>query len=67
VTVVGSGVGAALGWAVAALLPRIASVRAVVSWEPFALAAALAILTGLAFGVQPARRAARLSPVDAIR
>jgi len=67
VTVVGCAAGAALGWAVTALLVRFAAVRAVVSWEPFALAAALAVLTGLVFGVQPARRAARLSPVDALR
>jgi ABC-type antimicrobial peptide transport system permease subunit len=40
---------------------------AVVSWEPFVLAAVFALLVGTFFGVQPARRAAKLSPVEALR
>jgi len=67
VTVVGAALGAAIGWGVVEALHRFASVRVLVSWEPFALAGTFALGVGLVFGVQPARRAARLSPIDAIR
>ena len=67
VTISGMVLGSALGWAASAALARIASFPVVISWEPFALALAFALLVGLFFGVQPARRAARLSPVESLR
>jgi len=67
VTISGMALGSALGWAASAALARIASFPVVISWEPFALALAFALLVGLFFGVQPARRAARLSPVESLR
>lgn len=67
VTLLGMVLGSGLGWAISAVLARLTPVPAVISWEPFALAAAFAILVGTFFGVQPARRAARLSPVEALR
>jgi putative ABC transport system permease protein len=44
-----------------------AVIYAAVSWETIAVSLAAAIVTGLCFGVYPALRAARLSPVDAMR
>jgi putative ABC transport system permease protein len=44
-----------------------ATVALRVSWSNVAFAFALSLLLGLAGGVLPARRAARLSPVDALR
>ena len=37
------------------------------AWETVAVAAAISIVVGLVFGIFPALRAARLSPIDAIR
>jgi putative ABC transport system permease protein len=67
VTVIGAVFGGALGWGVSVLLPRFVKVITVISWEPFALAVVFALGVGLIFGVQPARRAARLHPVEALR
>src|SRR5512141_1480738 len=44
-----------------------APVYAALTWVTVAVAAAVSIVVGLAFGTFPALRAARLSPIDAIR
>ena len=70
----GSALGVALGLTAAysitalmrAKLPGMA-IQASVSWSTIAVAVASAALTGLVFGTYPARRAARLDPIDAIR
>ena len=67
VTLLGMIVGSLLGYGISALLPRFTPIGAVLSWEPLALALVFALLVGTFFGVQPARRAARLRPVDALR
>ncbi|MBP7867531.1 MAG: ABC transporter permease [Acidobacteria bacterium] len=67
VTTSGMVSGSLLGWGVSAALAAFARVPAVVSWEPFALSLAFALAVGTVFGIQPARRAARLVPVDALR
>ena len=67
VTLIGMIVGSLLGYGVSVLLPRFTPIMAIPSWEPLALALAFALLVGTFFGVQPARRAARLRPVEALR
>ncbi|MCX5638134.1 MAG: ABC transporter permease [Planctomycetota bacterium] len=67
ITFIGAAIGALLGWGVSLLLPRYTSLKTVISWEPFALAVAFAMVVGLVFGVHPARRAARLNPAEALR
>jgi putative ABC transport system permease protein len=67
VTILGTMLGSLLGLGVSVLLPRITPMPAIVTWEPFALAVVFALLVGTFFGVQPARRAARLHPVEALR
>jgi putative ABC transport system permease protein len=67
VTLLGMVLGSALGWAASSLMAAVTKFPVVVSWQPFALALGFALVVGLFFGVQPARRAARLKPVDALR
>jgi putative ABC transport system permease protein len=61
--VVGLGVGVAVSLALARITPN----STLLSWEPAALAVGLSLLVGVAFGLLPARRAARLHPVEALR
>jgi putative ABC transport system permease protein len=67
VTISGMVLGSVLGWAVSITLARVTEFPVVISWEPFALALGFAVVVGVFFGVQPARRAARLKPVEALR
>jgi len=67
VTVLGMVVGSVTGLGVSVALPRLTPIMAIPSWEPFILVLAFALLVGTFFGVQPARRAARLHPVEALR
>jgi len=67
VTLVGMVLGSGIGWGVAKLLARCTKLPALPSWEPFALGLIFALLVGTFFGVQPARRAARLNPVEALK
>lgn len=70
---VGSLFGAALGLAAAFSVTALmraetqAMVHAAFTWPTLAVAALTALVTGIVFGLYPALRAARLSPIDAIR
>jgi putative ABC transport system permease protein len=67
VTVLGGLLGAALGTGVAILMQQVWQVPMQLTWEPYALAIASSLVVGLVFGAYPARRAAQLPPVDALR
>lgn len=70
---VGSLIGVVLGltgaFGITAIIRRAtdAPIRAGFAWSTVFVAAVAAILVGVIFGTYPARRAARLSPIDAIR
>ncbi len=70
-TVLLAGVGGVLGVIVGLAIPlavsHFAGVTTVVkAWSP-ALAFSISVLTGIAFGIYPARKAARMNPVEALR
>ena len=67
VTLSGMVAGSIVGWTIGFVLSHSTKLPIVISWEPFALAVGFACVVGIFFGVQPARRAANLHPVDALR
>ncbi len=67
VTFLGMLMGSAVGWGIGCLLAHFTKVPIVLSWVPFVLSTVFALVLGVCFGVLPARRAARLNPVEALR
>ncbi|WP_018636821.1 ABC transporter permease [Parafrankia elaeagni] len=66
-SLVGGAVGALLGIGGALLLPRFIDSPVAVVWWAVLGSLAVAVAIGVAFGVYPASRAARLAPIDALR
>lgn len=67
VTLLGMAAGLLVGWGICTVLPRFTKMPLIISWESMVLAAGAASVVGIFFGIQPARRAARLDPVEALR
>ena len=67
VTFLGMTAGCLLGVGVCLVLKRVTPLPVALSWGAVALGVVFAFLVGTFFGVQPARKAARLNPVEALR
>ena len=66
-SLVGGLAGAALGCGVSAALTRLLDWPTAIPAEAVAAAVAFAGATGIVFGLYPARQAARLDPIEALR
>jgi putative ABC transport system permease protein len=67
ISLLGGLIGIALGFAISTTLTRTLEWPTSVSPDAVALAFGFAALTGIFFGFYPARKAARLDPIDALR
>ena len=66
-TLIGGVVGIALGWGVSAAISAFSSLTTTVSPISVVLAAGVSTVIGLVFGFYPARRAAKLDPIESLR
>ncbi|NTU85289.1 MAG: FtsX-like permease family protein [Chloroflexales bacterium] len=66
-SIVGSLIGIAGAIAIVTLVGLAAGIAAPISWSAVAIALAFASLIGVGFGLYPARRAALLQPIEALR
>ena len=67
VTLIGGVAGTILGVGISKGIAMLMKMPAMISWEPFALAIVFSTIVGVMAGLQPAKRAAAMDPVDAIR
>jgi len=66
-TFFGGLIGILLGWGIAALVTYLGVITTQITWQSVALAFGVSALVGIIFGFYPARRAAALKPIDALR
>ena len=66
-TLVGGVIGITLGWLISSAVNLTGLVTTSVSFSSVAIAFGVSALTGIVFGYYPAKRAAELNPIDALR
>ena len=66
-TLISGIIGVVLGWVVSIALTRFASLQTSVSWQSIVLAFGVSAVIGVVFCFYPARRAAGLNPIEALR
>jgi putative ABC transport system permease protein len=66
-TFIGGVIGIVIGYLASILITKLSGTTTVVSWWSVVLAFGISALIGVVFGYYPARRAAKLNPIDALR
>ena len=66
-TLIGGVLGILAGWGIGVLAANLLGASAVITLDAVLLATGVCALIGVVFGYYPARRAARLSPIEALR
>lgn len=66
-TLIGGSIGILIGIVCAYLVSIVANIPFIVSIPAIIIAAGISTLVGVAFGLYPARKAAKLTPIDALR
>jgi putative ABC transport system permease protein len=69
ITIIGGFIGVLVGLGVSVLLPIMSKGKmpAIPSWEPFVLGFAFSAIVGVLAGIHPAKKAAGMDPVDALK
>jgi putative ABC transport system permease protein len=63
----GGVLGLVLGLAIPAAVEKLAGYETIVTGQSLALSLGISVLIGIVFGLYPARRAARMDPIEALR
>jgi len=63
----GGVLGLGLGLAIPAVVERVAGMQTIVTPRSLVLALGISVAVGIVFGIYPARRAARMDPIEALR
>ena len=66
-TLIGGALGVLTGWIIALVAANVLSTSAIVTFDAIGLAAGVCAFIGIVFGFYPARRAAKMSPIEALR
>jgi putative ABC transport system permease protein len=66
-TFIGGILGIALGWGISYVVTAMGVLQTEVTWYSVALAFGVSALIGIVFGYYPARQAAKLNPIEALR
>ena len=67
VSIIGGIIGIVLGVAAARVISSAAEIPTLISWWSVVLSFGVAASVGLVFGIFPARKAAKLDPINALR